>query len=59
MANAVSKLASKYKQVLDAVFYEDYPLEYNQKIDRNYTFYARINGSSIYYSSVLDYKASV
>jgi hypothetical protein len=59
LRNAVGQLAFKLGAVLSSAAQDDYPLEYNQRILRNYSLLMVVNNSATYGSLAMDYTSAV
>jgi hypothetical protein len=59
LRNAVDKLAFKLGAVLSSAAQDDYTLEYNQRILRNYSLLMVVNNSATFGSLAMDYTSAV
>jgi len=59
LSDEVNQLANKFSRVVEATLHENYPLEYNENILRNYSLFDYANGVASYENITLNYKSAL
>ena len=59
LPGAVNQLATAFSQVIEETMTEDYPLEYNQNIMRNFSLFKYTSNAVTYYNLTLSYNSAI